>query len=349
MKKKTSIHDIARELKISAATISFVLNGKAEEKRISEEMTKKILAHVKKIGYQPNPFAKGLRTGKSNIIGMMVENISDPFFAGIARGVEKNAYTFGYKIFYVSTENDLEKSKALLNVFRERQVDGYIIAPPPGMEREVQQLIDDNVPVILFDRYYPDVATTNVVIDNYKSAYMAAEHLNNNNYKNVGFVTLDSDQTQMAERLRGYLDAMNKEEHEQTILKVPYNISHDEVVQRIKDFISSSPHLDAIFFATNHLTTKGLEAIKLLNISVPDTLGIISFDDNTHFSLFTPSISAVAQPMTQIAEEVVRLLMKRLANNDLKTTTERVVLPTELVVRNSSVPKKSKKIKKVLL
>ena len=339
MKKKTSIHDIARELNISAATISFVLNGKAEEKRISEELKKKILTYVKKIGYQPNLVAKSLRTGKSKILGMMVEDISDPFFSGIARGVEKSAYRLGYKIFYASTENDEEKTKAILKVFRERQVDGYIIAPPPGIEAEIQSLIDDNIPVILFDRYFPEIATTNVIIDNYKGAYIAVEHLLKNNYEEIGFITLVSDQTQMDDRLRGYLDALNKREEEQSILKIPYNIPHDEVVEKIQTFLAESPHLDAIFFATNHLTTKGLEAIKNLNLIIPEDLGVISFDDNTHFSLFTPSISAVAQPMNEISEEVIKQLMKRLTNPELESEKELVVLPTQLVVRNSSLSK----------
>jgi LacI family transcriptional regulator len=339
MKKKTSIHDIARELNISAATISFVLNGKAEEKRISEELKKKILTYVKKIGYQPNLVAKSLRTGKSKILGMMVEDISDPFFSGIARGVEKSAYRLGYKIFYASTENDEEKTKAILKVFRERQVDGYIIAPPPGIEAEIQSLIDDNIPVILFDRYFPEIATTNVIIDNYKGAYIAVEHLLKNNYEEIGFITLVSDQTQMDDRLRGYLDALNKREEEQSILKIPYNIPHDEVVENIQTFLAESPHLDAIFFATNHLTTKGLEAIKNLNLIIPEDLGVISFDDNTHFSLFTPSISAVAQPMNEISEEVIKQLMKRLTNPELESEKELVVLPTQLMVRNSSLSK----------
>ena len=170
MKKKISIHDIAKELKISATTISFVLNGKADEKRISEDVKKKILDFVKKVGYRPNQIAKSLRTGKTNIIGMLVEDISDPFFSSISRGIESIAYQHHYKIFFASTENDTEKTKALIKVFRDRQVDGYIIAPAPGIEEEIKALMDDNVPVILFDRYLPSLTASAVIIDNFSGS-----------------------------------------------------------------------------------------------------------------------------------------------------------------------------------
>ena len=140
MKKKLSIHDIAKHLNVSAATVSLVLNGKAEENKIRPEVVEKIKAYVKEVGYRPNLVAKSLRTGKSRIIGMLVEGISDYFFASIARIVEAEAYKAGYKLFYSSTDGEPEKAKALIKAFRERQVDGYIIAPTPGIEEEIQEL-----------------------------------------------------------------------------------------------------------------------------------------------------------------------------------------------------------------
>src|SRR5262249_22152936 len=161
-----SIHDIAKQLNVSAATISFVLNGKATEKRISEEMEQRILKHVKQSGYRPNRVAKSLRTGKSKIIGMLVEGIADPFFSAIARNVEEQAYKLDYKIFYASTENEPRIARDIIGAFRDTQVDGYIIVPPPGIEEDIQDLINDNLPVVLFDRYFPGLSTCNIVVDN---------------------------------------------------------------------------------------------------------------------------------------------------------------------------------------
>src|SRR5687768_4920051 len=227
MNKKTSIHDIAKQLKVSATTVSFVLNGKANEKRISENVTKRVLDFVENVGYKPNQVAKSLRTGRTNIIGMLVEDILDPFFASISRGIESIAHKHGYKIFFASTENDTEKTKALINVFRERQVDGYIIAPPSGIEREIKDLMEDNVPVILFDRYLPSVSTTNVIIDNFSGASQAVKHLEKNGFANIAFITLESDQTQMQSRLQGYIKAIEESTKEPIIKKLPYKLGND--------------------------------------------------------------------------------------------------------------------------
>src|SRR5882762_9680948 len=149
MSKKLSINDIANELHVAKSTVSFILNGKAKEKRISDELKEK--------GYQPNQLAKSLSTGKTKMICLMVEKISDYFFSHIAFHLEALAYKNGYKIIYCSTENNPEKTRQLINLLRARYVDGYIITPPAGIEPEIKALINDNLPVVLFDRYLPEV------------------------------------------------------------------------------------------------------------------------------------------------------------------------------------------------
>jgi LacI family transcriptional regulator len=339
MKKKLSIHDLAKQLGVSATAISFVINGKASEKGISDELKKRILDHIEDVGYKPNLLAQSLRTGKSKIIGMMVEDISDPFFSSIARGVEINAYEHGYKIFYVSTENDPVKTKALLKVFRERQVDGYIIAPPPGVETDIQSLLDDKLPVILFDRYLPDLTTHNVIVNNFQGSYKAVEHLQKNGFSNIGFVTLSSQQTQMRDRLEGYKQAV-KDTNQTYILEIQYRSPEKDIVKKIKQFLTSNKKLDSVLFATNYLTSYGMKAINSLKLSVPEDIAIVSFDDNTFFELYSPSITAVAQPMEEISEKVVEKLMSCLNSNKDNDKKETVVLNAELIVRTSSKPLK---------
>ncbi|MFL9482917.1 LacI family DNA-binding transcriptional regulator [Chitinophagaceae bacterium LWZ2-11] len=343
MKRKKSIHDIARELNVSATTVSFVLNGKVEEKRISADLAQKITSYIKEVGYQPNMVAKSLRTGKSNIIGMLVEDISDPFFSAIARFVEEGAYKTGYKILNSSTENKTEKAKELMKVFRDRQVDGYIIAPTPGIEQDVQALMDDSFPVILFDRYFPELVTDTVVIDNYGGAYDAIVHFIENKYENIAFVTLDSDQVQMHERLDGYQKAMAENDLQTSVLKISYNMQVDRIAEKIKTYLKKNPQIDSILFATNYLAIAGLRALKDLGLTVPDNVGVIGFDDNTHFALFTPSITAVAQPVEEISKNVVKLLIARLSDDNKSTKKEKIVLPTQLIVRESSLKRVKKK------
>ena len=346
MKRKQSIHDLAKELSLSATTISFVLNGKATEKRISNGVKERVLAHVKKTGYQTNMVAKSLRTGKTKIIGMLVEDISDPFFSSIARVVEENAYELGYKIFNSSTENQTVRAKDLIKVFRERQVDGYIIAPAPGTDEEIKQLVDDNFPVVLFDRYFPELATHNIIVDNAGGSYQAVKHFVENGYTNIGFVTLDSEQIQMQERLNGYLRGTSENKLKQFIQKVPYNTAHDKIVEKVKIFLNKNQRLDSILFATNYLAIGGLEALRNLQLNIPDNIAVIGFDDNTHFSLFSPSITAVAQPVEEMSKKVIEQLMLCINDENIRIRNETIVLQTKLMIRESSLSTVTVAIKK---
>jgi LacI family transcriptional regulator len=337
LKKKVSIHDIARELNLSAATISFVLNGHAKKHRITPVTEKRILDYITKIDYQPNRLAKGLRTGKSNTIGMLVEDISDSFFSAIARIIEENASAVGYTIFNASTENNPEKIKHLLKVFRERQVDGYIIAPTPGIEVQVQQLIEDNIPVVLFDRYFPGLPSYNVVVDNAGGAYTATQHLLENGCAHIGLITLDSEQVQMRDRLNGYLALLNEHECQPHILKIAYELNHEERSNKIRSFLQRHAQLDGLLFATNYLTLSSLEVLKEMGYDIPSDIAVVGFDDNTHFKLISPAVSAVAQPIEAMSQTVIEKLMVMLSGKEHSLVKETIVLPTKLVVRKSSV------------
>ena len=337
MKKKITISDIAKELGISKTTVSFVLNGKGKENHISDSLIEKILKYINEVGYRPNQFAQGLRTGKTKMIGMVVEDISDPFFATMARKIEENAYNKGYRILFASTENDAEKAKELIQIFRTRQVDGYIIAPPPGIEADIQDLMNDHVPVILFDRFFPELKTDNVISDNFGGTYNAISHFIENNFKNIAFVTLSSDQIQMKQRLDGYLKAVNDHGLKSYVKKVAFQTKAERSVDEIEEFIKENKEIDAIFFATDYLAESGLEAINNLELKVPDDLGVIAFDDYNLFRLFNPPVTALAQPISEIAKKVVELLIAKLADNSKPTSPETYTIPTQLVVRKSSL------------
>lgn len=340
MKKRPSIHDIATHLKVSATTVSFVLNGKAEAMRISDAVAKKITKYVDSVAYRPNLVAKSLRTGKSKIIGMMVEDISDPFFSAIARGIERIAYKLGYKIFFASTENRTDRAKDLVKVFRERQVDGYIIAPPADFESEIKSLLDDGKPVVLFDRHFPEIKTNNIIVDNYEGTFKAVNYLQQEGFVNIGFVTLDSDQSQMADRMRGYTDAMKQSRKKRLVLQVPYLMNNEDVIAKIKLFLLKNTMLDAVLFGTNYLTLNGLDALKDLKLKVPRDIAVISFDDSPVFHLLSPSVTSVSQPVQKISEAVVNKIMWCLDNAEKATEAETIVLETDFIIRKSAIRQK---------
>lgn len=331
MKKKILISDIAKDLGISVTTVSFILNGKAKEKRISEGLTKRVLDYVKKVGYKPNELAKSLRTGKTKIIGLVIEDISNPFFANIARFIETKAYSRGYRIIYCSTDNDIERTIELVQLFRDRHVDGYIITPSEGIAETIQSLLNSQLPLVLFDRYLPNLETSYVVSDNAKGAYDATAHLAEQGYKRIALVTLYSAQTQMRDRMNGYMRAIDTYKLQPYVKKV--NVDHDEqaAFQDFRSFLTEQQP-DAIFFATNYLAISGLKAIKELDVPMP---AVASYDDHTLFKLFSPTITAVSQPIEAIADELINILLNQLDGKDRET--RQVVLPSTLIVRESSV------------
>ena len=333
--KKKSISDIAKELNISATTISFIINGKAEEKRISKGLTKSVLEYIEAVGYRPNPLARSLRTGKTNTIGLMVENISNPFFGRIARKIEEEAYKNGYRILYSSTDNDTEKTKDLIQMFRERQVDGYIISPPKGIDEEIRSLVKSGIPVVAFDRKLESLSIDCVLIDNYSGTYNATQHLIQS-YSEIGFITLDSEQTQMVDRLSGYLQAIEDNGLSPFVNKVPYKLVDEEIQQQIGLYLNENPQLDALIFATNYLGINGLKVIHSLYPKQPSGLGIVAFDNHDLFELHTPSITTIAQPVNEIANTAIQLLINKLKNPTSKDIEE-IILSTVLKIRNSSM------------
>lgn len=345
MAKKLSIKDIAQQLKISPTAVSFVLNGKAKEMRVSEEVVKKVEKFILQTGYKPNSLARSLRTGKTNILALMIEDISNPFFANIARMIEDKAYKNGYKIIYSSNDNDSEKAKDLITMYRERHVDGYIITPSEGMEDEVNALIKEGMPVVLFDRKLANVDCDVVVIDNEESTYQAVKHLIKQGFKEIAFITLNSLQWQMQERLNGYERAIQEAGLTSNLKELTFVASTEgsEIERHISAYLKRKPNLDAVLFGTNYIGVSGLKAIRSMGLQIPNDIAVASFDDHDVFQLNSPSITAIEQPLGKIAEQLITMLLERITIPYTETPAREVVLPAKLLIRNSTV-KISKKV-----
>lgn len=333
MRKKNSISSIAKELGVSPTTVSFVLNGKAKEKRISEISEKRILEYVKKVGFKPNELAKSLRTGKTKIIGLIIEDISNAFYANIARYIEYAAYSKGYRIIYCSTDNKAQKATELIQMFKNQHVDGFIITPTPHLEDCVQGLLEEQYPVVLFDRHYAEIPTDFVITNNREGAYAATQHLIEQGFKNIALVTLKEGQSQMQDRKKGYLQALKENNLPEVICEIEHGIGDIESVKAFSEFYQNFEG-DALFFTTNYLGVIAIRSLKELNKSIP---GMISFDDHTLFRLFNPTISVVSQPISKIADELIRVLLEKLSGKS--DQLHQLVLPSELIIRESSLRK----------
>lgn len=335
-RNRISIKDISKALGLSNTTISFILNGKAEEMRISAQVAERVLAYVKEVGYTPNYLARGLVTGKTNTIGFIVENIGNPFFSQIASLIEEQAYNNGYKIIYSSTNGQKEKAIELIRMFRDRGVDGYILCPTEGLEDEIKQLREENRPVVLFDRYLPMIDSHYIGINNEDAMYEACKHLANKGKEHIALITTDSQQTQMLSRLEGYKKLMKERALPEYILYIPYRERKERLQADFENFLKQNPEIDSICFATNYLAVGGLEIMRHRKIKIPSKVAVVAFDDNEALRLFQPGITAVEQPLEDMAKLIIDRLLVDLKIGKVNDRTFHKELPARLIVREST-------------
>ena len=337
MTKKVSLKDVARHVGVSTALVSYVINHKEKEARVSSEMVTKIRKAVAELNYQPNLIAKSLKSGKTHTIGLIVADISNPFFSNIARIIEDEARKEGYIVIIGSSDEDAEKSQDLINVFFNRQVDAFIIAPAENTEQQIIELQKKNVPVVLVDRYFPTAKTDSVHIDNFRAAYRAVEHLALNRNKRIAMMGYDTSLPHIQERKNGYKVALKDKGirfRSEWLKNISYHNIEKEVAIAMEELLALVPKIDAIFFATNTLAIEGLKIINRSGVKVPEDLAIIAFDESDAFDFFYSPLSYVSQPLTEMGKEAVKLAIERIRNNDKKYAT--ILVKEKLVLRKSS-------------
>lgn len=330
MKKRISISDIANALGISITTVSFILNGKAKERRISDALNKRVLDYVKKVGYKPSQLVRNAPKGQTKVLALLVEDIHNPFFSEVGKHMERIASESGYDIVYCNTGNDIRKIDQLIKLCVDKEIDGVIMTPSEDLEEVFSKIKKQHIPVVLFDRFISALGTNYVISDNRKGAYDATKHLVERGSKRVGLVSLYSNQTQMRARLDGYMDAMDEFQQQSFIKKISIDNPDVKVGEQIVEFIVDNK-LDAVLFANHYLAIAGLIAIKERTVILPR---VVSFDDHVVFAFHSPAISVVVQNAEQTAAELMHTLMSEIEG---KLTEERkVVVPCSLIVRESS-------------
>lgn len=338
--KKISLSDIARQAEVSTALVSYVMSGKEKEGRVGVEMAQKIRNIARELNYQPNLLAKSLRDGKTYTIGLMIADISNPFFANIAREVEDESRRNGYTVIIGSSDENADKAWDLMNVLVNRQVDGFIIVSSEHSERLVMHLQRIRMPFVLLDRHFPALDTDFVVTNNAKASYEAGIHLLENGYRRIGFVAYRSAMFHVSERIRGYREAL----HSQGIIANPnwlkevrFEATATEIRTAIDELVSGESPIDAVIFSTYGLAVNGLTYINELRLHVPDDLGIVSFGQAEVFDLYYCPISYMRQPIDVLGKKAVEVLMERLQNPT--EARQHITIDAQLVARESSQKK----------
>ncbi|MFD2101251.1 LacI family DNA-binding transcriptional regulator [Flagellimonas iocasae] len=333
MKKRTSLKDIAKEAGVSIATVSYVLS-KQENSGVSKEVSDRIKEIAKRLNYRPNQIAKSLQSGKSHTIGLIVADISNPFFAHIARIVEDEAKKNGYTVIFGSSDEKAAKSHDLIKFLLNRQVDGFIITPTEGSEGQIQLLKEQNIPFVLIDRYFPSIDTNYVAIDNYKAAFDATKKFLENGKKRIGMIAYSTELNHMKERVQGHKDALGSVYDEALLQEVAFEGLVEHMPKAINNLVKGKNPVDAIFFATNTLGVVGLKYLAELQLQVPNDIAVIVFDESEVFHFFYCPLTYVKQPLADLAKKAVTVLLNQIKDPGAKT--DKVKLNAQLVIGNSS-------------
>ncbi len=330
MKKRTSIKDIASQVGVSTALVSYVLNNK-KEGRISKEAAAKIKQAAIDLNYQPNQIARSLQAQKTMTIGLIVADIANPFSSQIARIIEDAAQKAGYSVIVGSSDEKAVKTEKLIKLFLNRQVDGFIIAFPENTQTQAQYLKQIGIPFVMIDRYFPEIISNCVSINNYSAAALAINHLLQNGRQRIGIVTYATTLHHLNERKRGAMDLLGDNS---VVGEVRIDHVAEDVSASIAGFLALPEPVDAIFFTTNLLTIAGLKRLNSLKIKVPNQIAVVGFDETDAFDLFYAPVTYVRQPMTGLGSEAVNLLLELIDDGNLLKS---VTLNAELIVQQSSV------------
>lgn len=336
MRKKVSLKDIANELGVSTAVVSYVLNDKYEG-RISEVKAQEIKETAKKLNYFPNQIAKSLKKDRTFTIGLIIADISNLFYSNIVRYIEDESKKHSYNVIFGSTDENPEKFKELAHVMLSRQVDGLILAAPFSAEDTLMYLRDQGIPFVLIDRLFPKVANINTVgINNYQASYAVVEHIAKNGFKKPAMVTLRTNLFHMQDRASGFKDG-SKELlgiKEPEVVEIQENALSEEIEGRMLNLLKDG--IDLVYFSTNKIAMEGLAVLVKHNIKVPTEIGIVCFDEADAYKIFNTSITFVKQPLQQIGRESVAALISLINGNHFAKS---IVMETQIIAQNSSTPR----------
>lgn len=326
--KRVSLEDIAKSIGVSKATVSFVLNGKGDEFNISKEKQRLIREKAKELLYVPNFFAKSLRQGDTKTIGLVLADISNPFYAEMCKTIQLSLYEHGYNTFIVNSSDDLELEKTLMRELIQRSIDGMIISPCNTIEALIPILHETHIPVVFADRPGDDQADY-VGVDNMKEA---EKLLGSFSKKPKRLVVLSQHTENIAtieRRIEGAVVVCRKENIDHVIINLPKD--QKDIDKLIKEELKKGA--DSFLPLNNLVAFKTIAALKNLKVNIRKDARLISFDDHIAFEYMEPPISALSHPVKHIATESVERLIDRL--KEKKVPGKHLLLSCEFIARGS--------------
>lgn len=333
MKKTPSLVDVARRAKVNISTVSRTIN---QTGKIGSATQQRVLKVMRELGYVPNRVARRLRARDmtTHLLGLIIPNIQNPFFADLARGVEDVAYRNKFAVLLCNYDEDPDKEHFYLDVMEAESVDGIILPPIRESDPAVLRVVRKGTPVVCVDRSLTGSTLDKVEVDNHGGALQAVEHILARGHRRIGIIGGPADSSTGRERLRGYKDALAAAGLTLKPELIRTGDFKTESGQRLADELLSLPTPPTALFVCNGSMTAGaLEAITARGLRIPQQIAIVGFDDLPLASVLSPPLTVVRQPAYEVGKSAAELLLRRIADPESAPTSIRL-LPS-LIVRKS--------------
>ena len=327
-----TIREVAESAGVSYATVSHVINN---TRLVSPETRERVLAAMDALNYRPNALARSLRQGKTHTLGLVLPDSANPFFAEISRSIEDEAFKEGYSVFLCNTELDTQRELFYVDVLSKKQVDGIIFVAAGDQADSLDFLVRRNMPVVMIDRYLPNVEVDAVLTDNQLGGYLATRHLLELGHTRIACIAGPSSITPSAERIIGYRRAVQEAGlpyEESLILRGDYHAQSGMDIAH--SILKMQPRPTAIFALNDLMALGALRAAAEAGCSVPGDIAVVGYDDLEIARFTNPPLTTVAQPKREIGARAIQLLIERMSLKD--SPRSRLVLPPELIVRRST-------------
>ncbi len=332
---RQNLKTLAESLGLSPSTVSRVLSGNGERYRISEATRKRVLEAAEASGLVVNQLARGLRLQTTFTLGLVIPDISNPFFASLARQVERSARQRGFSVVLADSQESTEVEIELLRNMESRRVDGLVIAPVGVRCEHLSSLRSTGYPMVQVDRLFDEVASPMVCSDNPAGAKLAVEELVAHGHRRIACIQGLPESSANRERVRGYQEGLSAA-----------GIEPDPGLLAGGDYESESGRLGAfrlmgldepptaLLTLGNMLALGAMQALREMGRRIPSDVSLITFDDQPWAELIDPPLTTVAQPLEDLGETAVKLLFEEM-DRDEGVGMQRITLPVELVRRSS--------------
>jgi DNA-binding LacI/PurR family transcriptional regulator len=329
---RATIYDVAKEASVSIATVSNVINAKGN---VGKKKRDEIFKVMERLQYKPSVIASALMGKKTYTLGLLIPDVSNPFFSEIARSVEDLAHSAGYSVFVCSTDNKDERVEKYIHLLEQKSVDGILIGTGVENADILTQLSEKSVPIVMMAREASGISVHSVLTDDFKGGSLAARHLLGLGHHKMAILSENANVSSSIERVRGFrftLFEAGKTVDDECVVYCDSSIKDGKRSASI--LLRGDERPTAIFCCNDILAIGALQAAKECGVQVPDQLSVIGFDDTILSTVTNPALTTIAQPLDEMVKLAFGLLIASPENGD--AIKQKIVMQPELVVREST-------------